>query len=201
MSDHLFRITAPGEGAFKDRGSRFIGFAFPVETPEQIQTHLEEVRRKYHDARHHCYAWRLGMYGDTSQANDDGEPAHSAGAPILGAIRSGELTDCLVVVVRYFGGTKLGVRGLIEAYRAAALDALEGLPRLELVPRVTFQLIYEYQQTSDINRILHPFELVEVESLYTERVVQTLAIEKTAFPPLQAQLEASLFNWKILQED
>jgi len=122
--DTYFTISSPSEGNYKEKGSRFLAFAFPVEDDEQIKEHLAALRKKYYDARHHCYAWMLGYDGEKFRANDDGEPSHSAGDPILGQIRAHNLTNVLVVVVRYFGGTKLGVGGLVNAYRTAAAEAL-----------------------------------------------------------------------------
>ena len=121
---YFHTIKDSAEGLYKEKGSKFLAFAFPVTTEDEIKDCQEKIRKKYFDARHHCYAWILGADKSQLRANDDGEPNHSAGDPILGQIRSRDLTDVLVVVVRYFGGTKLGVSGLIQAYRAAAEDAL-----------------------------------------------------------------------------
>ena len=110
-------LAAPAEGLFKDNGSRFIALAYPVETEEEVKSIVAGLRKEYHDARHHCYAYRLGYQGDVFRASDDGEPAGSAGRPILGQIDSAGLSDVLVVVVRYFGGIKLGIPGLIRAYK------------------------------------------------------------------------------------
>jgi uncharacterized YigZ family protein len=117
-------IDRGGKGSFRDKGSRFLAFAFPVSGIGAVQEILDALRKDYHDARHHCYAYRIGMDGETWRANDDGEPGGSAGKPIHGQMLSLEVTNVLVVVVRYFGGTKLGIPGLIHAYRTAARDAL-----------------------------------------------------------------------------
>ena len=122
MKDSFLTISGKSEGLYKDRGSKFLSFSFPVSSEEEINQRLDEVRKKYHDARHHCYAWMLQPDQSKSRANDDGEPNHSAGDPILGQIKSFELTNTLVVVIRYFGGTKLGVGGLINAYKTAAAN-------------------------------------------------------------------------------
>ena len=116
VKDAYSSISAPAEGLFKDNGSRFIALAWPVETQQQIKDIVDSLKKEYHDARHHCYAWRLGWQGQEFRANDDGEPSGSAGRPILGQIDSRGLSDILVVVVRYFGGIKLGIPGLIRAY-------------------------------------------------------------------------------------
>ena len=125
MKDTYNTITAASEGLFTDRGSKFIAYAFPIKSEEEIKEYLEEIKKEHWKARHHCYAWRLGIDGNTYRANDDGEPSGTAGKPILGQLDSFEITDTLVVVVRYFGGTKLGVGGLINAYKSAAIDALQ----------------------------------------------------------------------------
>ena len=119
VKDAYSSISAPAEGLFKDNGSRFIALAWPVETQQQIKDIVDSLKKEYHDARHHCYAWRLGWQGQEFRANDDGEPSGSAGRPILGQIDSRGLSDILVVVVRYFGGIKLGIPGLIRAYKTS----------------------------------------------------------------------------------
>ncbi len=113
--DTYLTLEAPATAALRERSSKFLSFAWPVHDEEQIRGHLEALRKEYYDATHHCYAWRLGPQGERFRANDDGEPSGTAGRPILGQMLSREVTDCLVVVVRYFGGTKLGVPGLIAA--------------------------------------------------------------------------------------
>ena len=112
-------IGAPSEGLFKDNGSRFIARAYPVESEAEIKEIVAALKKEYHDARHHCYAYRLGLDGEPWRANDDGEPSGSAGRPILGQIDSAGLSDILVVVIRYFGGIKLGIPGLIRAYKTS----------------------------------------------------------------------------------
>ena len=115
--DTYLTVEAPAETASRERSSKFLAYAFHVESEEEIAAHLERLRKRYYDATHHCYAWRLGPEGERFRANDDGEPSSTAGKPILGQMLSHDLTDCLIVVVRYFGGTKLGVPGLIAAYK------------------------------------------------------------------------------------
>jgi uncharacterized YigZ family protein len=185
---YLSTLTAPVTGQFRDKGSRFLAFAFPVAEAESAEKHLQALRKTYYDARHHCLAYRLGPQGETLFASDDGEPAHTAGTPILAAIRSRNLTDVAVVVVRYFGGIKLGVRGLIEAYRGAAEDALAQATTEEVIPRVTLSLDFDYPQTSEINRVLHPFDMQVVSAEYGLRIRQVLAIEARSFPELSAAL-------------
>jgi len=126
MSEDVFNtLEAPADALYKVKGSKHYGYVFPIETVDEAKAHLEALRKKHHDARHHAYAYRLGPSGDDWRASDDGEPANSAGPPILGALKSKEVTNCLGVVVRYFGGSKLGVGGLIDAYRTATLMAID----------------------------------------------------------------------------
>ena len=146
MKDTYLTIKRTSEGIFKEKGSKFLAFAFPVENEEEIKGHIDELKKKYYDARHHCFAFILGPDGAHYRANDDGEPNHSAGDPILGQIRSRNLTDTLVVVVRYFGGTKLGVPGLINAYKAATADALDNNEVVEKIVTKALLLHFNYSE-------------------------------------------------------
>lgn len=159
MKDTFLTIANSTEGFYKEKGSKFLAFAFPAENEEQIKNHLEELRKKYYDARHHCYAYMLGREMEIFRANDDGEPNHSAGDPILGQIRSANLTDILVVVVRYFGGTKLGVGGLITAYKTAAAEAIQLAEVIEKIVTMQIHLQFEYPQMNEVMRIIKEHEL------------------------------------------
>ncbi|MGC1244254.1 MAG: YigZ family protein [Chryseosolibacter sp.] len=152
-------IAKPAEGRYKEKGSRFLAFAFPVESEPEIKAHLAQLGKKFFDARHHCFAWMLGADKKSFRAFDDGEPNHSAGDPILGQIRSKDLTDVLVVVVRYFGGVKLGVGGLIAAYKQAAEDALNHADIIEKEVTGNIRIVYEYQATPEIMRLIKEFDL------------------------------------------
>ncbi|MBX7242289.1 MAG: YigZ family protein [Bacteroidia bacterium] len=164
----FFEITDESQGLFKDKGSKFYAFAFPVKSREEAEICLSGIKKKYHDARHYCYAFRIGELGELSFASDDGEPAHSAGDPILGQIRSRELTNTLVVVIRYFGGVLLGVRGLIEAYKNAAAEALDLAAKKEIIAFYSFRLIFPYEKTQEVNRIMHPFRAKVISAEYNE---------------------------------
>jgi len=153
-------ITKPAEGQYKEKGSRFLGFSYPVTAEAEIKAHVSQLAKKYFDARHHCFAWVLGADKKSFRAFDDGEPNHSAGDPILGQIRSRDLTNVLVVVVRYFGGVKLGVGGLISAYRMAAGEALDAAEIIEKEVTATLQLTYGYEATPEIMRLIKEFDLV-----------------------------------------
>ena len=155
MDDLYKTITTPSiETVFKDRNSKFYGYAFPVNEETSIKDFLEFLRKKHHTASHFCYAWQLGTESVRFRANDDGEPSNSAGMPIYGQIQSFEVTNILVVSVRYFGGTKLGVGGLINAYRASARLTLESSAIEEKTIDESFQLNFQYDLMSKVLRIL-----------------------------------------------
>ncbi|MDG4717286.1 IMPACT family protein [Winogradskyella marincola] len=148
-------ISKPSIGElFKDKNSKFIGYAFHVENEDEIKTHIEEVKKEHHSARHWCYAYQLGTETITFRANDDGEPNNSAGMPIYGQIQSFDLTNVLVIVVRYYGGVKLGVGGLINAYKTGAQLALEASDIIEKTINTNFSLKFEYKNMSKVMRIL-----------------------------------------------
>lgn len=152
--DAFLTVSQKSSGLYKDKGSKFLYFSFPVETEEEIKSELASLRKIYFDATHHCYAWVLGQNGTQFRANDDGEPNHSAGDPILGQIRSHQLTNVLIVVVRYFGGTKLGVSGLIQAYKTSAAMAIEENEIIE--KRVMEEIIIQfgYPQMNEVMKIV-----------------------------------------------
>ena len=152
-------IAARSEGLFKDNGSRFIALAYPVETEEEVREIVAALKKEYHDARHHCYAYRLGYKGDKFRANDDGEPSGSAGRPILGQIDSLGLSDVLVVVVRYFGGIKLGIPGLIRAYKTSTADALGQAEIVEKVAGKRFRLTFDYLSMNGVMKVLKDLDL------------------------------------------
>ncbi len=151
---------ASGDALFKDKGSKFIGYVFPVTSEEEVKLHVDILKKKHHTARHWCYAYRIGVEEMRYRANDDGEPNNSAGQPIYGQILSFDLTNVLVVVVRYFGGTKLGVGGLINAYKTSAKLILEEVAIVEKTIDVHFQLIFEYQHMNKVMRIVKEQSLI-----------------------------------------
>lgn len=154
FTDTYKTINAVGEGSYKDKGSKFIGIACQVTSEEQVKEQLANIRNKYHDARHHCYAYLIGFDKSTSRFNDDGEPSGTAGRPIFGQINSRDLTNTLVVVVRYFGGTKLGVRGLINAYKAASSDALDQVKIVSKTVNEVFRVDFEYLLMNSVMKII-----------------------------------------------
>ena len=155
QKDTYNTIVAPSkEVLFKDRGSKFYGYAFPVKTEEEIKEHIENLKKTHFNARHWCYAWQLGKEYDRYRANDDGEPSNSAGMPIYGQLQSFKVTNTLIVVVRYFGGTKLGVGGLIQAYKTAAQWALENSKIVEKTIDVNYKLVFDYPEMNTVMRII-----------------------------------------------
>lgn len=160
MFDDVFRtLGAASEGVYREKGSRFLAFAFPVCSTDEVKGYLEGLRREYFDARHHCYAYVLGPSRDVWRVNDDGEPSGTGGRPIYGQLLSADLTDVLVVVVRYFGGVLLGASGLANAYRAAARDALEHAVVVERTVDVVYRLQFEYGLMNGVMRVVKDFGL------------------------------------------
>lgn len=155
MKDTYRTISKPSnEVLYKDRNSKFFGYAYPVKSEEEIKIHIEQLKKQHYQARHWCYAWVLGKEYERFRANDDGEPSNSAGAPIHGQLQSFNLTNVLVVVVRYFGGTKLGVGGLINAYRTGAKMALETSNVVERTIDVAFTITFEYPLMNAVMRLI-----------------------------------------------
>lgn len=162
-------IAAPAQGLFKDNGSRFIAFACPVESEEQVKELVGALRKEYHDARHHCFAYRLGYRADIWRASDDGEPSGSAGLPILGQIDSLGLSDVLVVVVRYFGGIKLGIPGLIRAYKTSTADALGKAGIVEKVARKQFIVEFDYMSMNQVMKVLKGMGLEQWDQAFGQQ--------------------------------
>lgn len=182
MQDQYRSIAAPSEGLFKDNGSRFIALAYPVETEEEVKSIVAGLRKEYHDARHHCYAYRLGYKGDVWRASDDGEPSGSAGRPILGQIDSLGLSDILVVVVRYFGGIKLGIPGLIRAYKTSTADALSSAQIVDKIASRHFRLEFDYLSMNAVMKVLKDMDLPQSaqefgESCSLQTSVRLAAVE------------------------
>lgn len=152
-------VSDAGKGLYKEKGSRFLSFVFHTPTVDEAKDRLESLRKEFFDARHHCFAWVIGERYENYRSSDDGEPNHSAGDPILGQIRSRNLTNVLVVVVRYFGGTKLGVGGLITAYKTAAQLALGTVAIVEKEIVSPISIEYDYSATPEVMRLVKEFEL------------------------------------------
>jgi uncharacterized YigZ family protein len=164
--DSYRTIRMVSSGLYKDKGSKFISAAYPVSEEPEIKAILEEVRKEHHEARHHCYAYILGKDKETWRANDDGEPSGTAGRPILGQIRSFGLTNVLIVVSRYFGGTLLGVSGLINAYKSAAEAALSNAEITDHVINGSYIITYPYSAMNDVMKILKEENVIQTDHTF-----------------------------------
>ena len=188
IRDKYKSIAAPSEGVFKDRGSRFLALAYPVSDEEQIRSIVSSLKTKHHDARHHCYAWRLGLDGSLSRSSDDGEPSGSAGKQILGRIESKGLSDVLVVVVRWFGGIKLGVPGLIKAYRESTAAALEAAVEVEKTAEVPYKVTFGYLAMNDVMKVLKDMSLPQLSLECGESCSLTTRVRLSAVEDFEARL-------------
>ena len=189
MKDTYQSITKPSEEViFKNRNSKFFGYAFPIKSEEEVKGHIEDLKKKHHQARHWCYAWQLGKEEQDYQfrANDDGEPSNSAGMPIYGQIQSYDVTNILIVVVRYFGGVKLGVGGLINAYRTAAQMALEESDILKRTIDNLYLLQFDYPEMNVVMRIIKEYNLNVVD--------QQLALDCKIFISVRKKESESIFE-------
>lgn len=153
IKDSYKSIAGEAKGLFRDNGSRFIAHAYPVETEEEVKEIVAALKKEYYDARHHVYAYRLGYQGDKFRANDDGEPSGSSGRPVLGQIDSNGLSDILVVVVRYFGGIKLGIPGLIRAYKTATADAIANAEIIEKIASKMYRVHFGYMSMNNVMKV------------------------------------------------
>ena len=199
MQDTYKTIESPAEGYITEKKSKFISFIFPVKTAEEVKEIVDEHRKKYYDARHVCWAYMLGSGREEYRSNDDGEPSGTAGRPILGQINSCELTNVLILVIRYFGGTLLGTSGLIKAYREAAEDAIKNAEIVEKTIDETFFIHFEYLLLNDVMRILKQFENVSWEQDFNESCTIKLNIRKSEFQRLHDNL-SQIYGVKIEKE-
>ena len=162
FDDSFLTIEEKSEGIYKEKGSKFISFAFPVKDTDEIKDIIKDIKKEFFDARHHCYAYILGQDKSIFRMNDDGEPSSTGGKPIYGQLLSKDLTNVLVVVVRYFGGVKLGVSGLIQAYKQAALDALENAVIIEKTVDEVYGVSFEYILMNDVMRVMKENDLQQM---------------------------------------
>ena len=166
FDDNYKTITSKSEGFYKEKGSKFISFAKPVTNEADVKAFLEKTKKEFHDARHVCFAYILGFDKSAYRMNDDGEPSGTGGRPIYGQLQSFDLTNTLVAVVRYFGGTKLGVSGLINAYKTAAKDALNNAEIVTLKITDVYEIIYTYSLMNDVMRIMKEENLEQTDSSF-----------------------------------
>jgi uncharacterized YigZ family protein len=169
--DTYFTIAVPSEGEYKEKGSKFIAFTYFVSDESSIKEKLEQLKKEQFKATHHCYAYRLGIDGKNYRANDDGEPSGTAGRPILGQIDSFGLTNVLIIVVRYYGGTKLGTSGLINAYREAAKNALDKSQKIEKIIESIIEVSISYNQLNEMMQFLKQYEIEIITSIYTDNEI------------------------------
>lgn len=179
IRDSYLTVGADAEAAIRERSSKFLAYAFHVESEEEIASHLDRLRKRYYDATHHCYAWRLGPEGERFRANDDGEPSGTAGKPILGQMLSHAVTDCLIVVVRYFGGTKLGVPGLIAAYKESAAAVIEAAEIVERTVDTTVRVEFPYVVMNEVMRIVKEEQPEVKGQTFDNLCVMTLAVRNS----------------------
>ena len=177
FSDVYYEVELDSEFVLRERGSKFFAFVYGVKSDLEIKEKLEGLKREYPDATHHCYAWVMGARGEAQRANDDGEPGNSAGRPILRSILSVGVTNVLVVVVRYFGGTLLGIPGLIESYGGAAESALRAAGRLEKFIEETFEISSAFEHEQEIHRLIVKYGARVLGSEYTEQVCYRVAVK------------------------
>ena len=189
MEDTYRTITNQSEGLYKEKGSKFIAFAFPVQTEEQIKDYITLLKDEYFDARHHCYAYVLGAKRDKFRMNDDGEPSSTAGKPIYGQILSNDLTDILIVVIRYFGGTKLGVPGLINAYKTAAADAIANAEIVERTVNRVFTIQYDYIVMNSVMKVIKECNPEVLDRRFENLCTIVLSIRESEADALLARLE------------
>ena len=187
--DSYRTIKALSEGTYSEKRSKFLAFAIPVRSVDEVKQLVAEYQKKYYDARHVCYAYMLGAERKEFRANDNGEPSGTAGKPIFGQINSNELTDILIIVVRYFGGVKLGTSGLIVAYRIAAAEAIAAAEIIEKTVDEEVTFFFEYPFMNDVMRIVKEENPAIVAQGYDNDCSMTLRIRKDAMPRLKARLE------------
>lgn len=199
MVDSYLTLQNPSSGEFKDRGSKFFAFAWPVRSEEEALSHLENLRKEHFKARHHCFAWRLGVDGQRFRANDDGEPSGTAGRPILGQIDAFGLTDVAVVVVRYFGGVLLGASGLIHAYREAAAESLRQGVIVEKIIQSQFQLSFDYAIMPDIMQALKKLDVDILKENYGDHGLLEIGIRKSEVAEKLLKVKSML--WKVSLEE
>jgi uncharacterized YigZ family protein len=189
MEDKYKTITGIGEGYYTEKRSKFLAFAHHVESPEEAMDIVDSYRKKYHDARHCCYAYMIGADRTTFRANDDGEPSSTAGKPILGQINSNELTNILICVIRYYGGVNLGTGGLIVAYRTVAADAIQHCAIEERLVEEEIKFSFSYPMMNSVMRVVKDMGARIVAQDFQENCKLTLAIQKSLANEMRARLE------------
>lgn len=192
LPDSYLSVSQPAEGLYKDKGSKFIGYVFPVKDLEDIKEQINLLKELHPKARHICYAYRLGFTPEEARSNDDGEPSGSAGKPILNTILSNNVHYTLVAVVRYFGGTLLGVPGLIQAYKEASLEAFEAAEIIEIEPMETLEVRFSYPQMNEVMKVIKKFPIQIVEQEVNNNCWYLLRFAKRIAPEIQLAMDKAL---------
>lgn len=191
--DLYYVPSRTGEGLYKEKGSKFIAYLFPVRSEEEVDNRLKEIRTLHSSARHHCYAYRLDPESGLYKINDDGEPSGSAGKPIYGQLLSADLYETLIIVVRFFGGIKLGVGGLITAYKEAALESIESSrPKCKSISR-RIRVRYSYENTSEVNKWIHHRELTRGIETFEKDCSVELEVPRRLYQELVEEIDASMY--------
>lgn len=186
FDDSYLEVVGSSKGLFKDKGSKFIAYAYSVKSEEDVKQRLAEVKKQEYAARHHCYAYILNLDKSAQRDSDDGEPSNTAGKPILGQLLSRELTNTLVVVVRYFGGVKLGVSGLITAYRAAASEALEDITVEKRFVKDVFTVYFKYPEMNNVMRMIKDNALEIINQDFELECALTFCVKKSQSEKIQS---------------
>lgn len=197
FEDTYKTIETKSSGLYKEKGSKFLAFAYPVKTESEIKLILDQLRKEYYDARHHCYAYVLGYDKSGWRINDDGEPSGTAGRPIYGQIQSSDLTNVLIVVIRYFGGIKLGVSGLINAYKSASHDAIQQANIIEKTINEVYRLEFPYEQVNDAMKIVKEFGLQILESSFDTDSYLVYRIRRNSAQKVISKSEG-LYRFKVI---
>lgn len=189
MEDTYLTLPTISEGLYKEKGSKFLAFAIPVSSVAEVKSILEEKRKEFYDARHVCYAYIIGMESRESRSNDDGEPSGTAGKPILGALLSKQLTNVLIIVVRYFGGTKLGTSGLINAYKEASFDAIANNEIIEKKIEAPIEIYFDYICMNDVMRIIKEMNPTILQQEFDNQCHILLTIRKRDYPLIYSKFK------------
>jgi uncharacterized YigZ family protein len=202
MEDHFKTIALQADGYYKDRGSKFIARIYPAETAEDCKNILIAIKKEFHDARHHCYAYRIQPEDEEFRSNDDGEPSGTAGKPILNQLYSNELFNVVLIVVRYFGGTKLGTSGLINAYKTAAQEAIKSAKIVKRYITRDMELHFEYPLMNDVMRIIKEENLEIIDQFYDKNCVIKLTVNKSKLVRVESRMKKLLtLEFKVLKSN
>lgn len=198
MADSFRTLIAPSESLYKVKGSKHLGYAYPISSEDEVKPLIELLKKEHFNARHHCYAYRLGADGERFRANDDGEPSGTAGKPILGQLLSFEITNVLIVVVRYFGGTKLGTSGLIDAYKTAAKMAIEEGSIVEKKIMRVFEIQFPYTVMGTVMSVFKTHDLLMLDHAFESRCYIKSEVSKEGADSIEhdlSEIDHVIFNW------